>query len=148
MNQRKSKSIQNKSKDYLTLSIKQEAIKNINFSVADEVYEKDLATREMYKQQRFENGFDDTETWHMDRTIALFIIPRLKKFIEVNNGIPNGETIETYNQKLNFIISAFENYYATNKYYESVDDNERKQLTNDVKLAVEYLSKLWFEMWW
>lgn len=148
MNQRKSKSIQNKSKDYLTLSIKQEAIKNINFSVADEVYEKDLATREMYKQQRFENGFDDTETWHMDRTIALFIIPRLKKFIQVNNGIPNGETIETYNEKLNFIISAFENYYATNKYYESVDDNERKQLTDDVKIALEYLTKLWFEMWW
>ena len=148
MNQRKSKSIQNKSKDYLTLSIKQEAIRNINFSVADEVYEKDLATREMYKQQRFENGFDDTETWHMDRTIALFIIPRLKKFIQVNNGIPNGETIETYNEKLNFIISTFENYYATNKYYESVDDNERKQLTDDVKIALEYLTKLWFEMWW
>ena len=81
MSQRKSKSIQNKSKDYSILSIKQEAIRNINFSVADEVYEKDLATREMYKQQRFENGFDNTETWHMDRTIALFIIPRLKKFI-------------------------------------------------------------------
>ena len=148
MNQRKSKSIQNKSKDYLTLSIKLEVLNNINFSVADEVYEKDLATREMYKQQRFEQGFDDTETWHMDRTIALFIIPRLKKFIELNNGIPTGETIESYNEKLNFIISAFENYYATNKYYESVDDVERKQLTDDVKQAVEYLSKLWFEMWW
>ena len=148
MNQKKSKSTQNKSKDYLTLSIKLEVLNNINFSVADEVYEKDLATREMYKQQRFEQGFDDTETWHMDRTIALFIIPRLKKFIELNNGIPTGETIESYNEKLNFIISAFENYYATNKYYESVDDVERKQLTDDVKQAVEYLSKLWFEMWW
>ena len=148
MNQKKSKSTQNKSKDYLTLSIKLEVLNNINFSVADEVYEKDLETREMYKQQRFEQGFDDTETWHMDRTIALFIIPRLKKFIELNNGIPTGETVESYNEKLNFIISAFENYYATNKYYESVDDAERKQLTDDVKQAVEYLSKLWFEMWW
>jgi uncharacterized protein YqcC (DUF446 family) len=148
MNQKKSKSTQNKSKDYLTLSIKLEVLNNINFSVADEVYEKDLATREMYKQQRFEQGFDDTETWHMDRTIALFIIPRLKKFIELNNGIPTGETVESYNEKLNFIISAFENYYATNKYYESVDDAERKQLTDDVKQAVEYLSKLWFELWW
>ena len=148
MNQKKSKSIQNKSKDFSTLYIKQEAINNINFSVADEIYEKDLETREMYKQQRFENGFDDTETWHMDRTIALFIIPRLKKFIEINNGIPIGETVESYNEKLIFIINAFENYYATNKYYESVDDNERKQLTEDVKLAVEYLSKLWFELWW
>ena len=148
MNQKKSKSIQNKSKDYLTLSIKLEVLNNINFSVADEVYEKDLATREMYKQQRFEQGFDDTETWHMDRTIALFIIPRLKKFIELNNGIPTGETVESYDEKLKFIISSFENYYATNKYYESVDDAERKQLTDDVKQAVEYLSKLWFELWW
>ena len=148
MNQKKSKSTQNKSKDYLTLSIKLEVLNNINFSVADEVYEKDLATREMYKQQRFEQGFDDTETWHMDRTIALFIIPRLKKFIELNNGIPSGETVESYDEKLKFIISAFENYYATNKYYESVDDAERKQLTDDVKQAVEYLSKLWFELWW
>jgi len=148
MNQKKSKSIQSKSKDFSTLYIKQEAINNINFSVADEIYEKDLETREMYKQQRFENGFDDTETWHMDRTIALFIIPRLKKFIEINNGIPIGESVESYNEKLRFIINAFENYYATNKYYESVDDNERKQLTEDVRLAVEYLSKLWFELWW
>ena len=148
MNQKKSKSTQNKSKDYLTLSIKLEVLNNINFSVADEVYEKDLATREMYKQQRFEQGFDNTETWHMDRTIALFIIPRLKKFIELNNGIPTGETVESYNEKLKFIISAFENYYATNKYYDSVDDAERKQLTDDVKQAVEYLSRLWFELWW
>lgn len=148
MSENKSKSTQKKSKDYLQLFIKPEALNNINFSVADEVYSKDLATREMYKQQRFEQGFDDTETWHMDRTIALFIIPRLKKFIEVNNGIPTGETVESYNEKLNFIISAFENYYATNKYYESVDDTERKKLTDDVKQAVEYLSKLWFELWW
>ena len=148
MNQKKSKSTQNKSKDYLTLSIKLEVLNNINFSVADEVYEKDLATREMYKQQRFEQGFDDTETWHMDRTIALFIIPRLKKFIELNNGIPTGETVESYNEKLNFIISAFENYYVSDKYFNSVDIEERKKLTDDVRLAVEYLSKLWFELWW
>ena len=148
MNQKQSKQTQKKSKDFLQLSIKPEALNNINFSVADEVYSKDLATREMYKHQRFEQGFDDTETWHMDRTIALFIIPRLKKFIEVNNSIPNGETIESYNEKLRFIISAFENYYATNKYYESVDDNQRKELTDDVRKAVDFLSKLWFELWW
>ena len=148
MNQKKSKSTQNKSKDYLTLSIKLEVLNNINFSVADEVYEKDLATREMYKQQRFEQGFDDTETWHMDRTMALFIIPRLKRFLEVNNGIPNGETEESYDEKIRFIISAFENYYVSDKYFNSVDIEERKKLTDDVRLAVEYLSKLWFELWW
>ena len=148
MSKKELKSTPKKSKDYLQLSIKPEGLKNINFSVAEEIYGKDPTSLEKYKQQRFENGFDDTETWHIDRTLALFIIPRLKRFIEVNNGIPNGETVESYNEKLNFIISAFENYYATNKYYESVDDAERKQLTDDVKQAVEYLSKLWFELWW
>lgn len=147
MSENKSKSTLKKSKDYLQLSIKPEGLKNINFSVAEECY-NDSATLEMYKQQRFENGFDDTETWHIDRTLALFIIPRLKRFIEVNNGIPTGETVESYNQKLNFIISAFENYYSTNKYYESTDIEERKQLTDDVRKAVDHLSHLWFELWW
>ena len=148
MNQKKSKSTQNKSKDYLTLSIKPEAINNICFSVADEIYEKDLVKKEQYRQQRFEHGFDDTETWHMDRTMALFIIPRLKRFLEVNNGIPNDETEESYDEKIRFIISAFENYYVSDQYYNSVDIEERKKLTDDVRQAVEYLSKLWFELWW
>ena len=103
---------------------------------------------EQYRQQRFERGFDDTETWHMDRTMALFIIPRLKRFMEVNNGIPIGETEKSYDEKLRFIIQAFENYYATDQYYNSVDIEERKKLTDDVRLAVDYLSKLWFELWW
>jgi len=88
----------------LQLSIKPEALNNICFSVADDVYEKDLERKEQYRQQRFLNGFDDTETWHMDRTMALFIIPRLKRFIEVNNGIPIGETEESYDEKIRFII--------------------------------------------
>ena len=148
MSQKESKSTQKKSKDYLQLSIKPEALNNICFSVAEDVYEKDLERKEQYRQQRFLNGFDDTETWHMDRTMALFIIPRLKRFMEVNNGIANGETEESYYEKLRFIIQAFENYYATDKYFNSVDIEERKKLTDDVRQAVEYLSKLWFELWW
>jgi len=148
MSQKESKSTQKKSKDYLQLSIKPEGLNNLCFSVADDVYEKEPEQKEKYRQQRFLNGFDDTETWHMDRTMALFIIPRLKRFMEVNNGIPIGETEESYDQKLRFIIQAFENYYATDQYYNSVDIEERKKLTDDVRLAVEYLSKLWFELWW
>ena len=148
MSKKELKSTPKKSKDYLQLSIKPEGLKNINFSVAEEIYGKDPASLEKYKQQRFENGFDDTETWHIDRTLALFIIPRLKRFIEVNNGIPNGETVESYNEKLNFIISAFENYYSTDRYYQSTDSAEREQLADDVRKAVGLLSNLWFELWW
>ena len=87
MSKKELKSTPKKSKDYLQLSIKPEGLKNINFSVAEEIYGKDPTSLEKYKQQRFENGFDDTETWHIDRTLALFIIPRLKRFIEVNNNL-------------------------------------------------------------
>jgi hypothetical protein len=148
MSQKESKSTQKKSKDYLQLSIKPEGLNNICFSVADDVYEKDPVVKEKHRQRRFEFGFDDTETWHLDRTMALFIVPRLKRFMEVNNGIANGETEESYYEKLRFIIQAFENYYATDQYFNSVDIEERKKLTDDVRLAVEYLSKLWFELWW
>jgi len=48
--------------------------------------------------------------------MALFIIPRLKRFMEVNNGIANGETEESYYEKMRFIVKAFEDYYATDKY--------------------------------
>ena len=148
MSQKESKSTQKKSKDYLQLSIKPEALNNICFSVAEECYKNGTTELERHKKQRFENGFDDTETWHLDRSMALFIIPRLKRFMEVNNGIANGETEESYYEKLRFIIGAFENYYATDQYFNSVDIEERKKLTDDVRLAVDYLSKLWFELWW
>ena len=121
---------------------------NTCFSVANEVYKKNTKTKKMYRKQREKFGFDDTETWHLDRTMALFLIPRLRRFLQVNNGISIGETAESYDEKLRFIISAFENYYSTNKYYDSVDCKERERLTKDVRQAVDYLSKLWFELWW
>ena len=148
MSQNKSKSTQKKSNTFLQLSISKEGMDNICFSVSEEIYKKDPATLEMYKKQRSENGFDDTETWHLDRTFSLFMIPRLKRFLETNNGTPNDETEESYDKKIRFIIEALENYYATNKYFDSVDNEEREKLTNDVKQALEYLSKLWFELWW
>ena len=143
----KSLKMKNKPKEYIEIKLKPEAIKNINFSVSEEVYNKDKDQLAIHQKQRFERGFDDTETWHMDRTMALFIIPRLKRFIEVNNGIANGETEESYYQKMKFIVEAFENYYATDKYYKS-ETPEREKLINDVKQALIYLHKLWFELWW
>ena len=103
MSQKKSKPAK-KLSDFVQITIKESAINNINFSVAKEVYSKDSQTTEKYKLQRQENGFDDTETWHLDRTFSLFMIPRLKRYMEVNNGTPVGETAESFDKKINFII--------------------------------------------
>lgn len=39
--------------------------------------------KEKFKQQRIERGFDDSETWGFDHTIASFIIPRLERYQEL-----------------------------------------------------------------
>ena len=143
MSQNKSKSIQKKSKDFSKLSITTE--KN-NFSIAEEVYSGDSEKLEKYKKQRDERGFDDTETWHIDKTLALFLIPRLERFIEVNNGFPCGETEESFNEKLNFILKSFQEYYY-NECDEVSLDLEKERLKNAKEAAV-LLGVIWFDLWW
>jgi hypothetical protein len=143
MSQNKSKLTQKKSKDSSKLSTTSE---RNNFSIADEVY-KDVPERlDHFKKQREENGFDDTETWHLDKTVALFLMPRLERFIQVNNGFPTGETEESYNEKLNFILKSFQEYYY-NENEEVSLEIEKERLSNAKKAAV-LLGELWFDLWW
>ncbi len=143
MSQNKSKSTQKKSKDCLKLSTITE---RNNYSIAEEVYPNDPATLNQYKKQREEQGFDDTETWHLDKTLALFLIPRLERFIQVNNGFPTGETEESYDKKLNFIINSFKEYYY-NEDQEVSLEIEKERLLN-AKKAAALLGELWFDLWW
>lgn len=143
MNQRPSKSIQKKSKDSSKLSTTTE--KN-NFSIAEEVYPDEPEKLERYKKQRDERGFDDTETWHLDKSLTLFLIPRLKRFIELNNGFPSGQTEESFNEKLNFILKSFEEYYY-NENDEVSLELEKERLSN-AKKAAALLGEIWFDLWW
>ena len=143
MSQNKSKLTQKKSKDSSKLFTTTE---RNNFSIADEVY-KDVPERlDHFKKQREENGFDDTETWHLDKTVALFLMPRLERFIQVNNGFPCGETEESYNEKLNFILNSFKEYYY-NENDEVSLELEKERLSN-AKKAAALLGEIWFDLWW
>jgi hypothetical protein len=143
MSQNKLKSIQKKSKDSSKLSTTTE--KN-NFSIAEEVYPDEPEKLERYKKQRDERGFDDTETWHLDKSLTLFLIPRLKRFIELNNGFPSGQTEESFNEKLNFILKSFEEYYY-NENDEVSLELEKERLSN-AKKAATLLGEIWFDLWW
>ena len=133
-----------KNKKVNTGKIKQTSVNC--FSIAEDCYQDEPKKLEHYKKQREEQGFDDTETWHLDKTFALFIVPRLKRFLEVNNGFPSGETEESYNEKINYIIKSFEDYYH-NEYEHSSLDDEKVKLEN-AKSAVKFLHDLWFHLWW
>ena len=143
MSQNKSKLIQKKSKDSLKLSTTTE---RNNFSIAEEVYPDEPEKLERYKKQRDERGFDDTETWHLDKSLTLFLIPRLKRFIELNNGFPSGQTEESFNEKLNFILKSFEEYYY-NENDEVSLELEKERLSN-AKKAAALLGEIWFDLWW
>jgi hypothetical protein len=143
MSQNKLKSIQKKSKDSSKLSTTTE--KN-NFSIAEEVYPDEPEKLERYKKQRDERGFDDTETWHLDKSLTFFLIPRLKRFIELNNGFPSGQTEESFNEKLNFILKSFEEYYY-NENDEVSLELEKERLSN-AKKAAALLGEIWFDLWW
>ena len=52
-------------------------IPNINFSC------KECKT---HKKQRKARGFDDSETYSLEVTIAQFIVPRLERYIELADG--------------------------------------------------------------
>ncbi len=143
MSQSKSKSTQKKSKG----SLKSSTITEINnFSIAEEVYERDPESLERYRNQRESQGFDDTETWHLDRTLALFLIPRLERFIQVNNGFPTNETEQSYDEKLNFILNSFKEYYYNEN--EEVSLEIEKERLNNAKKAAVLLGELWFDLWW
>ena len=143
MSQNKSKSTQKKSKD----SSKSSTITEINnFSIAEEVYSDEPEKLEKYKKQRDERGFDDTETWHLDKTVALFLLPRLKRYIQVNNGFPGGMTEELYNEILNYIVKSFEEYYQDENVEVSLE-LEKERLSN-AKKAVAILGEIWFDLWW
>jgi hypothetical protein len=143
MSQNKSKSTQKKSKDFLKSSTTSEIN---NFSIAEEVYPDEPEKLEKYKKQRDERGFDDTETWHLDKTLALFLIPRLERFIQVNNGYPGGETEKSFNEKLNFILKSFKEYYNGENDEVSLE-LEKERLINANK-AVAILGEIWFDLWW
>ena len=48
-----------------------------------------------YWYQRRNRGWDDSETWGLDTTLAFWIVPRLKRLKEVTNGKPLSEVIKT-----------------------------------------------------
>jgi hypothetical protein len=54
-------------------------IPNICFSLRNNNDAREL----IFREQRLSRGFDDSETWSLDYTIAKFIVPRLERYQEI-----------------------------------------------------------------
>ena len=114
------------------------------------------------------------ETWNLDITLAKHIIPRLKKFKELENGYPGrGEmdTPEKWDEALDKMIQAFEYVIDLDEYwlndprydytdimfgddkelYESIVENKRME---DIRRLVaineglQLFAKYYMNLWW
>lgn len=117
-------------------------IKNVNFSLGEETDKREPE----WKAQRLTRGFDDTEMWNLDCTIAKFIAPRLKVFKEQAAEIgdhPVNITSEKWQEILSQMIEGFELYSDHfNWSAEDSDANWRK-----VDKALSLFRKWFFNLW-
>lgn len=101
-------------------------IPNVNFSILGNYTDsaEDIETLAKYREERIKNGFDSTECWNLDNTIAGFVLPRLKLFKEHANGYPSSfKTMDEWYEVIDKMIYAFDRIYNEDKYFE--ERNER-----------------------
>jgi hypothetical protein len=109
--------------------------------------------------QHFTRGWSDEDTWSLDKTMARFVLPRLIRFREINNGYPNDLTEERWDAildemiwALDYIVNDGENYYfdkdKLSAPYTTEQLEEWKKLEdrcdNGMKLFGEYFRALWW----
>jgi len=98
-----------------------------------------------YNKQRAKTMVGDDETFALDKTLAVFIIPRLQRYREVMNGFPIGLTMEEWMDIVDEIIWLFEqiedgicakNMEEAPEYYKRVEEAQI--------LFGKYLTSLWW----
>lgn len=112
-------------------------IPNVNFTEIDTEDDR----WNYFRLQREAQGFDDSETWGLDHTIALFVLPRLKRFKEIETtAFPpqDNEGWEEWNAILEKMIEGFECYSNDREH----DDNSK------VKEAWKLLGEHFYKLWW
>lgn len=117
---------------------------------------------------------DPKETWSLDVSLAKYILPRLKKFKELNNGYPGMDEVDTpekWDEALDKMIQAFEYVIDWDEYwlddprydytdimfgdnkelYESIVENKRMEDIRRlaaIKEGLQLFAKYYMSLWW
>lgn len=95
-----------------------------------------------FQKQLETNGFCDSETWCLDIAISRFILPRLKRFKQVNIGFPGTMTPEQWDETLDKMIFAFE---WNIKVEDDLDyKGEYEKYQEGMRLFAEHFRQLWW----
>lgn len=115
------------------------------WSLKEPLYiEKSDKKYDEYVNQIKKNGFSDTETWALDSVISEFILPRLKRFKEINNGFPVDLTPEKWDEILDDMIFAFEWSNSRDDFKINHGSESYERYKKGIRLFAEY----YLELWW
>jgi hypothetical protein len=93
-----------------------------------------------FAKQREERGWDDSETWSLFVTLSEWIVPRLKRFKELNNGHPSSISCSQWDNIIDRIIEGFELIIE-----DDVLDSEKSKKRNE---AMDLFREWFFDLWW
>ena len=99
-----------------------------------------------YRKQYQKFGFDATETWNLDSTIAQFIVPRLKYFRKNLVGYPGDLTEKKWYKILDKMIFSFEVTLNNYDYFDCTKYKSKKRYKKVQKgfaLFGKYFMNLW-----
>ncbi|WP_375580136.1 hypothetical protein ABWH96_03460 [Marivirga tractuosa] len=119
------------------VDIKYLNIPNICFSLT----EKNNEREEKFIKQRMERGFDDSETWGLDHTIASFIIPRLERYQELAN-----ERLDRDKEQVQDVDTLLEAMKLIEKDGGIHDWNKKEEET--VMKGLALFPKVLLQLWW
>lgn len=113
-------------------------IKNVNFSLI----EKNDERWNEFKKQREENGFDESELWSLDITIAKFVYPRLKLFYENIQNYPGYMTFDEWKNIIKTMLDAFE-LLSNDELIGMYSEEQEKIIENGLQNFGKYYRGLW-----
>lgn len=92
--------------------------------------------------QRRIRGWDDSETWSLDSSLARIILPRLKRFRELTIAHPSNHSEDEWNEILDKIIAAFEFAASEGRWQASPEEYDKHH--EGIKLFAQYYWALWW----
>jgi hypothetical protein len=93
--------------------------------------------------QRLTRGWDDSITWNLDARLAEHIVPRLKRFKEVNIAYPMDLSWEEWQIVLDKMIFALE-WLSTDCVERDESANTYDRVIEGTNLFGKYLPHLWW----
>lgn len=121
-------------------------LKFIADSAGKDPAKKFQARTKRFTKQYEKQGWCDMETWNIDARFAEWIIPRLRRFIALNNGYPGGSTGMTEKKwagTLHDMLEGFE-CMTCDDYYNNKDTKTYVKAMKALKLFGEWAPHLWW----